>query len=424
MGQKSGTIAADTQLNFTAVLNLKTFGKIRPINLSVNVILQFVNRKTTFGYVTMKQHNFCTIYDKKNDYSGNIGLSVSYVCARTLSFTGVCFSFFYYLINRSICLAAILILALLSANPVWAVSDVELQIENFIEDMVDQHAFDRRELEAAFGQVKILPDALKLISAPSSSIAWHKYRDRFVNRQRISGGVSFWRRHAPALVKASQVYGVPEEIIVAIIGIETNYGTSTGGYRVIDALTTLAFQFPRRADYFREELAQYFLLSREQNFDVLSIKGSYAGAIGIPQFMPGSYRRYAVDFDGDGKINLSGNVNDAIGSVGNYLKMFGWQEKRPIALRAQKTNEDFLKSIEPGIEPLHSINKLRQAGIVSVDPVEGESLAALIMLDDEGREELWLGLNNFYVITRYNRSTFYAMSVYALAEAIRIAKNS
>lgn len=329
--------------------------------------------------------------------------------------------------NRRVFFLAILISSMLTVNPAWSVSEIQPQIDDFIEDMVARYAFDRRELEAVFEQVNILPDALKLISAPSSSISWNKYRERFVNPQRISGGVNFWRRHAPVLAKASRIYGVPEEIIVAIIGIETNYGTSTGNYRVIDTLTTLAFQFPRRADYFRDELAQYFLLSKEQNFDVMSLKGSYAGAIGIPQFMPGSYRRYAVDFDGDGKINLSGNANDAIGSVGNYLKMFGWQENRPIVLRAQKksddlSSDDFLKSIEPGIEPLHSFDKLRRAGIVPLDSIDDGSLAALIVLDNDGQQEFWLGLHNFYVITRYNRSTFYAMSVYALAEAIRVAR--
>ncbi|SCZ85504.1 Membrane-bound lytic murein transglycosylase B [Nitrosomonas mobilis] len=371
----------------------------------------------------MKKHDLCVEYDKKA-HSSSINLTVGFIYASTLNFSDCLYSYLHLLINKLVRFAAILALGMLTVNPAWAASAIQPQVRDFIEGMVERYAFDRRELEAAFGQVNILPDALKLISAPSSPISWNKYRERFVNQQRISGGVNFWRRHVQALAKASQIYGVPEEIIVAIIGIETNYGTSTGNYRVIDTLTTLAFQFPRRADYFREELAQYFLLSREQGFDVMSTKGSYAGAIGIPQFMPGSYRRYAIDFDGDGKINLSGNVNDAIGSVGNYLKIFGWQENGPIVLPAQKTSEDFLKSIEPGIEPLHSINKLRQAGIVSADSADDESLAALIVLGNEGREEFWLGLNNFYVITRYNRSTFYAMSVYALAEAIRIAKNS
>jgi len=367
----------------------------------------------------MKQYDLYTKYDKSS-----ISLIAGFTYTGILSFSNYCSFFFYQLINRLMFIAVILVLGMLTVSPAWATSALQPQIKDFIEEMVDRYAFDRLKLETAFAQVKILPDALKLISAPSSSISWNKYHERFVNQQRITGGVNFWRKHAQILAKASQIYGVPEEIIVAIIGIETNYGTSTGSYRVIDTLTTLAFQFPRRAEYFREELAQYFLLSREQNFDVMSIKGSYAGAIGIPQFMPGSYRRYAIDFDGDGRINLSDNASDAIGSVGNYLKMFGWQENEPIVLRAQKKSDDFLKSIEPGIEPLYSINQLRQAGIVTAAPVDGESLAALIMLDNDGQEEFWLGLKNFYVITRYNRSTFYAMSVYALAETIRLAKNS
>ncbi|MDT8364126.1 MAG: lytic murein transglycosylase B [Nitrosomonas sp.] len=369
----------------------------------------------------MKQRNF-SARDYKGKHFNSIGLIVHSRYANIWRFA-VPGYFMSSLINRLVGLPAILVLGILTANPGWAASAVKPQIDDFIEDMVTRHAFERHELQVVFNQVKILPDALKLMSAPSSAISWHRYRERFVNQQRIAGGAAFWHRHAQALTEASQVYGVPEEIIVAIIGIETNYGTSTGNYRVIDALTTLAFEFPRRADYFREELVQYFLLAREQNFDVLSIKGSYAGAIGIPQFMPSSYRSYAVDFDGDKKINLSGNVVDAIGSVGNYLKMFGWKENQSVVLRARKTSENFRGVITPGIEPLHSVGKLRNEGIVSADSGDDERLAALIILDNDGQEEFWLGLNNFYVITRYNRSTFYAMSVYLLAEAIRVAKN-
>ncbi len=296
------------------------------------------------------------------------------------------------------------------------------EISDFIVDMANRHKFDSHKLKTVFNQARFQPDIIRLISAPASTISWNEYRERFVNMQRIKGGIDFWNKYSRELERAKKVYGVPEEIIVAIIGVETSYGASTGNHRVIDALTTLAFDFPRRADYFREELEHYLLLAREQNFDLLSIKGSYAGAIGVPQFMPGSYRRYAVDFDGDGIIDLSGNAVDAIGSVGNYLKTYGWQPNEPVAIRAQAKTDNFQEFLDAGIEPLYSIKKLREAGIIPLDPVENDSLAAFIELNNQGKRQFWLGFRNFYVITRYNRSTFYAMSVFELAKAIRAGK--
>ena len=298
------------------------------------------------------------------------------------------------------------------------------EIRNFITYMVDHHEFNREELETAFIQATPRADILKLISTPASAITWNEYRKRFVNDQRIKNGVDFWDKYSGDLTRVKKIYGIPEEIITAIIGIETSYGTSTGNHRVIDALTTLAFDFPRRADYFREELEHYLFLAKEQNFDLLSIKGSYAGAIGVPQFMPGSYRRYAVDFDGDGKIDLSGSTADAIGSVGNYLKEYGWEAGSPIAARAQIRTENFQEFLDTGIEPSQSVKKLREAGIVPLGPVGNDEVAAFLELNSQGKPQFWLGFKNFYVITRYNRSTFYAMSVFELAEAIRARRHA
>ncbi|SFU61034.1 membrane-bound lytic murein transglycosylase B [Nitrosomonas eutropha] len=309
----------------------------------------------------------------------------------------------------------------------WAAQPTPIsrpEVRNFITYMVDQHQYEMNELERVFSQADFRPDILKLISTPASAITWDEYRKRFVNMQRIRGGINFWNKYASELEQARKIYGVPEEIIVAIIGIETAYGSSTGTYRIIDTLTTLAFDFPRRADYFREELEQYLLLAREQKFSLLDIKGSYAGAIGIPQFMPGSYRRYAVDFNHDGKIDLSGSAADAIGSVGNYLKEYGWEAGKPIAVRARIRSENFQKFLDAGIEPLHSVKKLREAGIIPLDSVTDNTLSALLELNNQGNRQFWLGLRNFYVITRYNRSIFYAMSVFELARAIRVARSS
>lgn len=296
-------------------------------------------------------------------------------------------------------------------------------VKDFVTHMVSHHQYDRRELEQAFSQTNFRSDVLKLISTPASAITWDNYRKRFVNARHIRNGVNFWNKYVNELEQAKKIYGVPEEIIVAIIGIETAYGASTGVHRVMDSLTTLAFNFPRRADYFRKELEQYLLLAREQEFNLLAVKGSYAGAIGISQFMPGSYRHYAVDFDHDGKIDLMGSKADAIGSIGNYLKEFGWEADKPIATRARIKSENFQKFLDTGIEPLHTIKKLREGGISPLDLVSDDTLSALLELNSQDNRQFWLGFKNFYVITRYNRSTFYAMSVFELAKAIRIAKS-
>lgn len=297
------------------------------------------------------------------------------------------------------------------------------EIKAFIDEMVTQHGFSRPRLEGIFSKVQFQPSIINLISTPSSAIPWSQYRSRFVNPQRIKNGVSFWNQHNNILQRANQEYGIPEEIIVAIIGVETSYGASTGKHRVIDALTTLAFDFPKRAEFFRSELVQYLLLAQEQNFDLLSIRGSYAGAIGIPQFMPGSYRKFAVDFDGDGKVDLANSVADAIGSVANYLKQYGWEVGGPIVIQSSVKADHLQEILESGIEPKHTIKQLQEVSIIPMQSFENERLAALIELKDNENFQYWLGFKNFYVITRYNRSSFYAMSVHQLAEAIRNARN-
>ena len=297
------------------------------------------------------------------------------------------------------------------------------EINTFINEMVEEHGFNKSKLELIFSKVQFQPSIIDLISTPSSAIPWSQYRSRFINAQRIKNGVSFWNRHLNLLQRAKKEYGVPEEIIVAIIGIETAYGASTGKHRVIDALTTLAFNYPRRADFFRSELIQYFLLAQEQNFDLLNIKGSYAGAIGIPQFMPGSYRRFAVDFDGDGKTDLAQSPADAIGSVANYLKQHEWELGGPIVTPANVKADHLQEILQSGIEPKLTIKQLQEASIITTQSFESERLAALIELKDNENSHYWLGFKNFYVITRYNRSSFYAMSVIQLAEEIRNARN-
>lgn len=296
----------------------------------------------------------------------------------------------------------------------------EQTVIDFAVDLEQRHGFQADELLAQLAQVKPNAKVLQLIKPPSTPTqrSWERYRPRFLNDQRINGGVRFWQENRTSLARASALYGVPPEIIVAIIGVETEYGRNMGNFSVLEALATLAFHYPRRADFFRTELEQFLLLARENNMNPLAIKGSFAGAIGIPQFMPGSQRRYAVDFDGDQRVDLSGSVNDAIGSVARFLEQHGWQAGQPIAFPARTAGDPERDLIEAGILPSLKVAALADRGIsADADP---QATVALVDLVSPGREtEYWLGLNNFYVITRYNRSNFYAMSVFQLAEAIR-----
>jgi len=295
------------------------------------------------------------------------------------------------------------------------------EVQRFMAEMVERHSFVRSELQTLFGKVRPQPSIIRAMTAPAESVprSWQTYRSRFVNTERIAAGVQFAERHAPVLGRAAKLYGVPEEIIVAIIGVETVYGRNVGGYRVIDALSTLAFDFPARADYFRGELEQFLLNARQDAIDVFSVRGSYAGAIGIPQFMPRSYRTFAVDFDGDGKRDLSGNFADAVGSVANYLKEHGWQRGQPVAFSARVEGEKYRELLASGIKPVYrgaDLSHFQVSIDQTIDPANG---IVLVELETAGKaSEYWLGLDNFYVLTRYNRSSFYAIAVFELAREI------
>lgn len=296
----------------------------------------------------------------------------------------------------------------------------EPAVIDFAHDLEQRHGFDAKELLSQFARTRSNDRVLQLIKPATSPLqrSWERYRPRFVNERRITGGVQFWQENQLTLARARAIYGVPEEIIVAIIGVETDYGNNTGGFKVMEALATLAFHYPRRADFFRTELEQFLLLARENKLDPLSIKGSYAGAIGIPQFMPGSQRRYAVDFDGDERVDLGNSVNDAIGSVARFLEQHGWVAGEPVTVRATISGEPEPRLLEAGIHPSLKVADLAAQGIVAT--AKPEANVALIDLVSPGKEtEYWLGHENFYVITRYNRSSFYAMSVFQLAEEIR-----
>lgn len=306
-----------------------------------------------------------------------------------------------------------------AAPPAPSFADDPAAIE-FARDLEQRHGFHADDLISQFARSRPNATVLKLIKPPASPLqrSWERYRPRFLNDRRIDGGVRFWQENGAQLARAAALYGVPEEIIIAIIGVETEYGRNMGGFSVFEALATLAFKYPPRADFFRTELEQFLLLARENSLDPLTVKGSFAGAIGIPQFMPGSQRRYAVDFDGDQRVDLGNSVDDAIGSVGRFLEQHGWLAGQPIAVPATAAGTPDPALIQAGIRPSLKVGELPEKGIrADIDP---QATVSLIDLVSPGRDtEYWLGFENFYVITRYNRSSFYAMSVFQLADAIR-----
>lgn len=298
-------------------------------------------------------------------------------------------------------------------------------VADFIHELVERHAFDAEELRLVFSRARREDAVLAAMRAqPQQADSWHAYRAQFVDERHVRAGVEFWRAHRKPLARARRAYGVPEEIIVAIIGIETFYGRNTGRWRVIDALATLAFDYPPRALFFREELENYLLFVRELDLDVFSVKGSYAGAIGIPQFMPGSYLRYAVDFDRDGSTDLRGNAADAIGSVANFLQRHGWQRGAPVQRAARVKGEGYEALVGVNPLPQHTLEELATAGVeVRGTPLPAATRAVLLRLQTPAQPaDFRVGLQNFYVLTRYNRSLFYALSVADLAEQLRAAR--
>jgi membrane-bound lytic murein transglycosylase B len=325
--------------------------------------------------------------------------------------------------NLRFLLPLLLLPAAVSAESMAENADVRA----FVLDMASLHDMNIGRLQALFANMEPNARVLKLIAPPKTPAqrSWRRYRSRFLEEIRIQHGVAFWRDHAATLREASGRYGVPEEIIVAIIGVETLYGRDTGRFNTLEALSTLAFYYPPRAEFFRQELEQFLLLAQENRMPPEDYVGSYAGAMGISQFMPGSQRRYAVDFDNDGKIDLARSVPDAIGSVAHFLAQHGWQPGMPIAVPAQLAGP--LQGVpeagwlEAGIFPSLPVETLLQKG-VQADALSGRKVTLIDLVTPDAPTEYWLGYDNFYVLTRYNRSSFYAMAVFQLAREIRAAR--
>lgn len=294
----------------------------------------------------------------------------------------------------------------------------------FIQEMKEE-GFSEQYLTSVLSEAKRQESILKAISRPAEGrLTWGKYRNIFIGPKRISQGIKFWQENKAVLERAEQVYGVPPEIIVAIIGVETRYGRITGSYRVLDALATLGFDYPRRSKFFRGQLKEYLRLVKEEQVDVTSLKGSYAGAMGYGQFIPSSYRNYAVDFDQDGKRDIWNNKTDAIGSVANYFAVHGWKSGEPVisAVNLPATLEDdWFGKGRKGLIPKVTIGEWQERGVQSNLDLAADGKATLLRLEIEEDLQYWLGLHNFYVITRYNHSNLYAMAVYRLSEEIKRA---
>ena len=291
-----------------------------------------------------------------------------------------------------------------------------------VDELVQEEGFDREELMQVFAEAERQESILKAIARPAEKTkAWYEYREIFLNEKRERQGLEFFAEHRETLARAERELGVPSQVIVAIIGVETYYGRNAGSYRVIDALSTLAFDYPKRSEFFTKELKNYLILTREQGFDPLDLKGSYAGAMGYGQFMPSSYREYAIDFDGDGVVDIWNNPVDAIGSVANYFKRHGWRQDGPVVFAADAAADvpaDLFVQGRSDLKPGHTVAEFAAAGIVARQEIDPEAQATAMKFELEDGYEYWLGLHNFYVITRYNHSAMYAMSVYQLSQRL------
>ncbi|HET7134824.1 MAG TPA: lytic murein transglycosylase B, partial [Casimicrobiaceae bacterium] len=302
-------------------------------------------------------------------------------------------------------------------------------VREFIAELVRDEHFSRARLVRWFRNARYQPAIIDAMDRPLvAPPKWYEYAPRFLTQERVERGVAFWQAHDAALSRAEREFGVPPEIVVAIIGVETFYGRNTGGYRVMDALTTLAFDYPRRAQFFRGELRQYLLLARDEKFSPLAHKGSFAGAFGVPQFMPGSVRRFAVDFDGDGRIDLWDSGDDAIGSVANYLARHDWLRGQPIWSKAMIAPSQFdaiLQRLDGGMSERRPLAAWNDDGVAAErlpDPMSSEPVGLLLLEgagDGDAAQDLYVVFPNFYVITGYNKSRLYAAAVTSLADAIR-----
>jgi membrane-bound lytic murein transglycosylase B len=293
-------------------------------------------------------------------------------------------------------------------------------VKKFIAHMHEAYGFEARPLRKLLSGAQVVPAILEAMEKPAEKAKlWYEYRPIFLNERRIREGTDFWIAHREALEQASERSGVAPEYLAAILGVETYYGRLTGSYRVLDALSTLAFEYPARSKFFRDELEQFLLLTRDLHLDARTVKGSYAGAMGAPQFMPSNYRRYAIDADADGRIDLWDSWADVCASVGNYLKAHGWNAGEPVLIEASVAPDKPESLDGRKLDLSESVGSLMTQGISFESPLPADAPAVLIAADESDGTHWRVGFNNFYVITRYNHSPLYAMAVYELAGAIK-----
>jgi membrane-bound lytic murein transglycosylase B len=321
--------------------------------------------------------------------------------------------------------AAGIVLLLLSMNPAYAVDLDHPNVDAFITTMVEQHDYDRETLRDILGEAEKKDSIIDLISKPAEkTLTWAEYREIFITRERINAGANFWEKHRDALEDIETRSGVPIEILVGIIGVETYYGRITGGHRVLDALATLAFYYPPRSKFFRSELEHFLLLIREEKMQATDAFGSYAGAMGRPQFMPSSYRAYAVDSTGDGKRDIWNDWKDVAGSIANYFNAHGWrtgEEVTSLATIGNRWSGPFPKNV---LKPEKTVESLSEMGVMFTTALPGESASQLLTLQGADGDEHWVGFHNFFVITRYNHSVMYALAVHQLGQEIALKVRS
>ncbi len=290
----------------------------------------------------------------------------------------------------------------------------------FIVQMASRSDYSEQELVELFSTVSKQDHLFELLNKPAEKeLQWYQYRPIFIKEKRIDLGVKFWREHQQLLSEVSTKTGVPEQIIIAVIGVETFYGIYKGKDPVLDSLVTLAFDYPKRGEFFTHELEQFLLLVKEQNLDPVGLLGSYAGAMGMPQFISSSYRSYAVDFDGDGQANLFDSVADITASVANYFVKHGWRANEAVAGPLTALENNTIEKLKPGVKPVYKWSDLAKNGLQSNTLLDPDTAVALVKLEQRNQPEYWAGLQNFYVITRYNHSELYAMAVYQLSLLIK-----
>ena len=313
-------------------------------------------------------------------------------------------------------LTTLLITSVLLSSAALANTDEQA----FIDKMVKEHQFDAAEISSLLNQAKKQQSIIDAMSRPAEKrLNWGQYRKIFITDKRIKGGIKFWKENQAILEQAEKTYGVPAQIITAIVGVETYYGRITGKYSVLDSLYTLGFHYPPRAKFFRSELEEFLQLAREEGVSPTEPLGSYAGAMGRPQFISSSFRAYAVDFDKDGKRDIWENNADVIGSVANYFKRHGWKAGEPVAQLVTGAKKGFDEEIKAGYKPSLDVKSLIDKGIILGSSLDKDAKVALLEMESDDGNEYWVTSPNFYAITRYNHSPLYAMAVFQLSEAIR-----